>query len=83
MLRPSGAYTGSVSMPEDWVRRRGSPPLASMVYSCEPPSRLAEFAGSLDATRAAANLLEPYYHEMVLRAASTDVGMQRWAGAHP
>ena len=43
----------------------------------------AEFAGSLDATRAAANLLEPYYHEMVLRAASTDVGMQRWAGAHP
>src|SRR6218665_1537060 len=40
MLRPSPENAGSVSMPALCIRRRGSPPLASMGYNCEPPSRL-------------------------------------------
>src|SRR6218665_150888 len=40
MLRPSPENAGSVSVPALCIRGRGSPPLASMVYNCEPPSRL-------------------------------------------
>ncbi len=39
MLAPSGENAGSVSVLCDCVRRRGSPPLALIRYSCEPPSR--------------------------------------------
>ena len=41
----------------------------------------AECAAGLAAAGDAARTLEPYYREMHLRAAATDVGMQRWAGS--
>ncbi len=37
-----------------------------------------EFRSGLAATAEAAAELEPYYREMVLRAAATDVGLDRW-----
>ena len=43
-----------------------------------------EFRNDLQATAAAARELEPFYRDMVMRAARTDVGMQRHAGPmHP
>jgi 5-methylthioadenosine/S-adenosylhomocysteine deaminase len=39
-----------------------------------------ESATELQATAQATRELEPYYRDMHLRAAATDVGMQRWAG---
>lgn len=39
-----------------------------------------ESASALQATAQAARELEPFYRNMHLRAAATDVGMQRWAG---
>ena len=39
----------------------------------------SEFRSTLAATHTAAAQLEPYYREMVLRAAATDVGLDRWA----
>src|SRR3954447_20835790 len=59
MLRPSGAYTGSVSMPADCVKRCGSPPPELMVYSCEPPSRLRVTASVRPSGDQAGALLEP------------------------
>lgn len=39
-----------------------------------------EFQAGFAKTAEAAARLEPYYREAVMRCASTDVGMQRWAG---
>src|SRR6476619_6432210 len=46
-------------MPADCVRRRGSPPVASMVYSCEPPSRLSVTASVRPSGDQAGALFEP------------------------
>src|SRR6218665_1472337 len=59
MLRPSPENAGSVSMPALCIRRRGSPPLASMVYNCEPPSRLKVTARVRPSGAQAGALLEP------------------------
>ena len=41
-----------------------------------------EIGDEIARAQSSAQELEPYYREMYLRAAATDVGMNRWAGSH-
>jgi 5-methylthioadenosine/S-adenosylhomocysteine deaminase len=49
-----------------------------IAIKAEIRARASSLRRGLAATAAAADKLEPYYREMYLRAASTDVGFKRW-----
>ena len=59
MDEPSGEKTGSVSILEEEVKRLGSPPLASIKNSCEPPSRLKVTASVLPSGAQLGALFDP------------------------